>query len=126
MFNPSSAFREATATSPIATCASRRARCCFFNLNVAGRDPALFEAPDAFEPDRPIAAESRHVAFGLGKHMCLGQYIARAQLQEGIHLVARAMRSPSPDGAPGWRPFPGVWGIKGLPIAFTPAQPVDA
>ncbi|MFC0204382.1 cytochrome P450 [Novosphingobium soli] len=126
VFNPSSAFREATRDITYRDVRIPQGTMLFFNLNVAGRDPALFEAPDAFEPDRPIAAESRHVAFGLGKHMCLGQYIARAQLQEGIHLVARAMRSPSPDGAPGWRPFPGVWGIKGLPIAFTPAQPVDA
>ena len=57
----------------------------------------------------------------MGKHMCLGQYIARAQLQEGIHLVARHMRDPRPAGALDWRPFPGVWGIKGLPIEFTPA-----
>jgi cytochrome P450 len=57
----------------------------------------------------------------MGKHMCLGQYIARAQLQEGIHLVAQHMRDPRPAGELGWRPFPGVWGIKGLPIEFTPA-----
>jgi cytochrome P450 len=53
--------------------------------------------------------------------MCLGQYIARAQLQEGLHLVAQRMKDPHMAGEMGWRPFPGVWGIKGLPIEFTPA-----
>jgi cytochrome P450 len=53
--------------------------------------------------------------------MCLGQFIARAQLQEGLHLIAQHMLRPQEVAAPGWRPFPGVWGIKGLPITFEPA-----
>jgi cytochrome P450 len=52
--------------------------------------------------------------------MCLGQYIARAQLQEGLHLIAQRIREPKTPGPRAWRPFFGVWGIKGLPIAFTP------
>lgn len=126
VFNPGSAFRFATKDIEYRDVRIPAGAMLFFNLNVSGRDPNLFEMPDAFDPDRPIVAESRHVAFGLGKHMCLGQYIARAQLQEGIHLVARTMRDPRADGEPGWRPFPGVWGIKGLPIAFTPSMAVDA
>jgi len=53
--------------------------------------------------------------------MCLGQFIARAQLQEGIHLVAQHLLQPRESGPPGWRPFPGNWGIQGLPIGFEPA-----
>jgi cytochrome P450 len=93
----------------------------FFTLNVAGRDPNAFPDPDSYQPERTIDPAKRHVAFGLGKHMCLGQYIARAQLQEGLHLIAQHMKHPRLAGEPGWRPFPGVWGIKGLPIAFEPA-----
>ncbi len=93
----------------------------FFTLNVSGRDPTAFETPHEFDPERPIDPQRRQVGFGMGKDMCLGQYIARAQLQEGIHLVARHMRDPRPAGALDWRPFPGIWGIKGLPIEFTPA-----
>src|SRR5207245_1936055 len=58
---------------------------------------------------------------GRGMHLCLGQFIARAQLEEGLHLIAQRMTAPRPAGEIGWRPFPGVWGIKGLPIEFTPA-----
>jgi cytochrome P450 len=54
--------------------------------------------------------------------MCLGQYIARAQLQEALHLIAQRMREPKLAGDVAWRPFYGTWGLKGLPIAFTPAQ----
>lgn len=53
--------------------------------------------------------------------MCLGQYIARAQLQEGLHQIAQRMRKPRLVGEFGWRPYPGTWGLKGLPIEFTPA-----
>jgi len=53
--------------------------------------------------------------------MCLGQYIARVQLQEGIHLIAQHMKNPNEVSEKGWRHFPGVWGIKGLPLEFEPA-----
>jgi cytochrome P450 len=92
----------------------------FFPLSISGRDPETFEEPEKFDPDRKIAAETRHISFGLGKHICLGQYIARAQLQEGLHLIAQRIREPRSPGPEGWRPFFGVWGIKGLPIEFTP------
>ncbi|MCJ2185415.1 cytochrome P450 [Novosphingobium beihaiensis] len=121
VFNPGSAFRFATQDIEYRGVRIPAGTMLFFNLNVAGHDPVLFPDPARFDPGRAIVAENRHVAFGMGKHMCLGQYIARAQLQEGIHLIAQHMRSPHADGTPGWRPFPGVWGIKGLPVAFTPA-----
>ena len=94
----------------------------FFPLSISGRDPGTFAGMDTFDPDRPIDPNKRHIAFALGKHMCLGQYIARAQLQEALHLVAQRMRNPRLKGAVGHRPFFGAWGIKGLPIEFTPAE----
>lgn len=121
VFNPSSAFRFTSKDVEYRGVRIPAGTMLFFNLNVSGRDPNIFDDPDRFDPDREIVAANRHVAFGMGKHMCLGQYIARAQLQEGIHLIAKHMREPHADGEHGWRPFPGVWGIKGLPIEFTPA-----
>jgi cytochrome P450 len=121
LFNPSSAFRSASKDILFRDVLIPEGTMLFFNLNVSGRDRNLFADADVFDPDRPIEAANRHVAFGMGKHMCLGQYIARAQLQEGIHLIAQHMHDPHADGEPGWRPFPGVWGIKGLPVEFTPA-----
>lgn len=94
----------------------------FFPLSISGRDPGTFERADVFDPDRAIDPQHRQIAFALGKHMCLGQYIARAQLQEAIHQVAQRIRHPKLAGDVNWRPFPGTWGIRGLPIEFTPGK----
>jgi cytochrome P450 len=95
-----------------------------FNLNVATRDPTAVPEPDTFDPDR--RQENRHMAFGRGMHICLGQYIARAQTEEGLHLIAQRLRNPKISGTYGYRPFPGVWGLRGLPITFTPAPAREA
>jgi hypothetical protein len=88
----------------------------------AGSELAFLHDRDYCErPHRFLHLQSL-VDFGLGKHMCLGQYIARAQLQVGIRLIARRMRNPRKAGEPGWRPFPGNWGIDGLPVEFEPAN----
>ena len=90
-----------------------------FSTPLAGRDPAAFPEPLRFDPDREHT--TRHVAFGRGAHICLGQFIARAQLEEGLHLIARRLRQPRLDGAVSWRTFLGAWGLRSLPIAFDPA-----
>ena len=94
----------------------------FFPLSISGHDAKAFPDGERFDPERPIDPQKRQIAFALGKHMCLGQYIARAQLQEALHLVAQRMRQPRLVGDVGWRPFPGSWGLRGLPIAFTPGR----
>jgi cytochrome P450 len=93
----------------------------WFPWAVAARDPAVGPAADEFQPEREQT--NPHLGFGMGAHMCLGQFIARAQLEEGLHLIAQRITQPRSAGPLGWRPFPGVWGIRGLPIEFVPAQP---
>jgi cytochrome P450 len=92
-----------------------------FPWSVAGRDATAVEDPDVYNPDR--AGVHNHFAFGLGAHMCLGQFIARAQIEEGLHVIARRLANPRLTGEVRWRPFPGVWGIHGLPITFDAPQP---
>jgi cytochrome P450 len=91
----------------------------FFPVSVAGRDPSAVPDADRFDPERP--QDNRHMAFGRGMHICLGQFIARAQIEEGLHLIAQRITHPQHAGASGRRPFTGVWGLKGLPIRFEPA-----
>jgi cytochrome P450 len=93
----------------------------WFPLNVIGRDPRVAEDAETFDPDRAHA--NPPIPFGLGAHICLGQYIAKAQLEEGLHLIAQRITNLRSTGPAGWRPYPGTWGIKGLPISF---DPVDA
>jgi cytochrome P450 len=95
----------------------------FFPVSMAGRDPSAVESSDVFDPERE--QNNRHMAFGRGMHICLGQFIARAQMEEGLHLIAQRVKQPKLAGKPGHRPFMGVWGLRGLPITFTPgpAQP---
>jgi cytochrome P450 len=87
----------------------------FFPVSLAGRDPKGVTDPDIFDPERD---SRRHLAFGMGMHICLGQFIARAQIHEGLHLIAKRISDPRRAGPSDWRPFYGVWGIRGLPISF--------
>ena len=91
----------------------------FFPVSTAARDPSAFPDPDNFDPERQ--QNNRHMAFGRGMHICLGQFIARAQIEEGLHLITQRVTLPRLAGKPGHRPFMGVWGLRGLPIVFTPA-----
>jgi cytochrome P450 len=45
------------------------------------RDPERFPEPDQFEPERDAAG---HWLFGFGRHMCLGQHLARLEVQVGL------------------------------------------
>jgi cytochrome P450 len=94
----------------------------FFPVSIAGRDPSAFPDPDKYDPER--TGENRHIGFGRGMHLCLGQYIARAQIAEGLHLIAQRIKNPKLAGPLSWRPFYGVWGLESLPIEFEAAQAV--
>lgn len=88
-----------------------------FPWGMSGRDDTAVADPHVFDPDRK-GVSSSHFGFGMGAHVCLGQFIGKAQVEEGFHVIARRMKRPRLTGKPGWRPFPGVWGVAGLPVAF--------
>jgi cytochrome P450 len=54
----------------------------FVNLRSANRDPRMFDDPTAFRTDRP--SRPGPITFGVGPHTCLGQHLARIELQELI------------------------------------------
>jgi cytochrome P450 len=55
--------------------------------NVFHRDPERYSDPDRFDPSRDA---SGHILFGFGRHMCLGQHLARLEVQVSLQsLMAR-------------------------------------
>jgi cytochrome P450 len=61
----------------------------FLSAAAANRDPAEFDDPDCFDPERPNAA--KQLGFGAGPHYCLGANLARAEMAEALPILARAM-----------------------------------
>ncbi|CAL80715.1 Putative Cytochrome P450 family protein [Bradyrhizobium sp. ORS 278] len=59
------------------------------------RDEAVFEDPDAFRSDRK---PNRHVAFGYGAHLCLGQHLAKLEMRILFEELLPRLTSLSLDG----------------------------
>ena len=57
-------------------------------INAANRDSATFPDGDGLDVDRDAR---RHVAFGFGVHQCLGQPLARAELQIALETILRRL-----------------------------------
>jgi cytochrome P450 len=56
----------------------------------AMRDPALYTDPDRFNIRRTDHPR-RHIAFGGGAHRCLGEVLARAELEEGLAALVERL-----------------------------------
>ncbi|MEV7598921.1 cytochrome P450 [Kitasatospora sp. NPDC089797] len=55
-------------------------------INAANRDARAFEEPDAFDPSR---SPNAHLAFGYGGHYCIGNALARTELQTALTALFR-------------------------------------
>ena len=53
-------------------------------LGAANRDPARWENPDAFDLHRPF---QQHLGTGIGAHMCLGRFVAQAEMNVTINRL---------------------------------------
>jgi cytochrome P450 len=91
-----------------------------FPLGIVCRYSGPFEDAMEFTPGRPNGR--RYTAFSRGIHTCLGQFLARLQIGEGLHLMSQRLKNLRRDGEVRWRLFPGVWGPSCLPIAFDTPQ----
>lgn len=91
-------------------------------LTDANHDPAAFDQPDVFDitvhhGDLP------QMTFGSGIHYCLGQALARAELQEALPLLARRLPNLRLDGEVEWKPDGvGIFGPAHLPVRFDPGH----
>jgi cytochrome P450 len=55
-------------------------------VDLADRDPSVFENPDQLDLGR---SAPRHLALGFGPHQCLGQHLARTELQIVFSTLVR-------------------------------------
>jgi len=85
----------------------------------ANRDPEKFDRPDVLDLSR---MPNEHIAFGTGPHGCLGQHIARIEIDAILMEVLTRMGDLEISGAPEWLPSNFISGPKHLPVRFTPAS----
>ncbi len=79
------------------------------------RDEDVFEEPFRFRCDRK---PNRHVAFGYGAHLCLGQYLAKLEMRILFEELLPRLKSIALDGEVKMMQATFVNGPKKLPIRF--------
>jgi cytochrome P450 len=79
------------------------------------RDEAVFEAPDEFHVDR---RPNRHLAFGYGAHLCLGQHLAKMEMRILWEELLPLLSELELDGVPAMSQAVFVNGPKRLPIRY--------
>jgi cytochrome P450 len=92
----------------------------YMSYAAANRDPAVFEDPHRLDITRPNA--KRHLAFGVGPHVCMGARLAKIQLRALLKEIVSHMPDIRPVGEPEW--LRSVWfnAIIRMPVKFTPVR----
>ena len=83
-------------------------------LAAAQRDPAEFERPETFDPDRNAF---RHLAFGRGLHYCLGAPLARLEAAVALSAVTARFPEARLDGEPVYKQNVTLRGLSTLSVA---------
>ena len=79
----------------------------------ADRDGNEFPNPDQFELGR---TPNRHLAFGMGRHRCLGSHLARMEIKVAVEELLKLLPDYQVVGDVEWTT------MGPLPITFTPPQ----
>lgn len=89
-----------------------------FSTSVINRDESVFEEPDSLDWNRPTR---HHLAFGFGIHQCLGQNLARAEMEIALGTLFRRLPglrlAADPDEIP-FKPGDTIQGMLELPVAW--------
>ncbi len=86
----------------------------FVLLNgAANRDPAHYPDPDRIDIGRD---PKDHLAFGLGRHRCLGAALARVEIQAALTAILRRFPELDFDGEPVFRGSFFLRGLASLPL----------
>lgn len=91
-------------------------------LAEANRDPGVFTDPTVLDITAHKSNQPQ-LTFGSGIHYCLGQALARAELQEALPLLARRMPNLQLAGPTEWKPDGvGIFGPSRMPVTFDPGN----
>ena len=86
-------------------------------FGAANRDPAKFDHPERLDLAR---APNEHIAFGTGPHGCLGQHIARIEIDAMLVEVLTRMDGFELPAPPQWLASNFISGPRTMPLRFKP------
>ena len=86
----------------------------------ANRDPEIFTNPDKFDVTRENA--KKHLAFGYGRHLCLGKHTANMQLEVVYEKIFSRFPEMEQDGEMILTPNNFVNAIQDVPVKFKPEK----
>ena len=89
-------------------------------FGAANRDPAAFERPETLDLSRD---PNPHIAFGTGPHGCLGQHIARIEIDAMLIEVLTRMGGFELPAPPEWLPSNFISGPKTMPLRSNRRSP---
>jgi cytochrome P450 len=87
-------------------------------FGAANRDAAVFDRPHVLDLSR---GENPHIAFGVGAHGCLGQHIARIEIDAMLREVLSRMKAFELAAPVEWLPSNFISGPKAMPLRFRAA-----
>ncbi|MFI1680473.1 cytochrome P450 [Streptomyces sp. NPDC020607] len=112
-------FRVATQDIDVGGVTVRTGDGVIFSTSVINRDEAVFDEPDTLNWHRPT---QHHLGFGFGVHQCLGQNLARAEMEIALGTLFERLPGLRLAGEPGQIPVkPGhdtIQGVAELPVTW--------
>ena len=88
-------------------------------FGAANYDASVFENPRQLDLGR---YPNEHIAFGSGTHVCLGQHIARVEIDCMFHEILSRMDNIALAEPPEWLASNFISGIRRMPITFGTAS----
>ena len=108
-------MRSATADTELRGRRIARGDWLMLSYPSGNRDEEVFEAADEFRPER---SPNRHLAFGYGAHVCLGQHLAKMEMRILWEELLPRLRRVEFGGEPSRSSASFVGGPKRLPIRY--------
>lgn len=100
---------------------------CFYSPLLIQRDPALFEEPERFDPQRFVDSErfkalpaGAYTPFSTGARKCIGDRFAEAEMAVVLgHVLRRFRLEREPGHDPGQRPSVALGPAHGVPVRLS-------